>query len=111
MKSPEHHSEATAHISAEALEILRRGLGELLAMTDGLAYRPLPSERYPLPLSRMAYARQVDAATVRDDVRSWMAADPVDPPFPLAAPCPASAPASSWFGVSLTTSKRLPSQA
>lgn len=64
-------------LAPRARHILQRGLSQLLELTDGLEFRPLPSEKYPLPLAQLAY-RQVPAAeAVRAAVQERQQTDPV----------------------------------
>jgi len=53
---PEEHSHGTAAVlSQESAAILCRGVSELLRITQGLEFRPLPSQKHPLPLACVAY--------------------------------------------------------
>lgn len=64
-------------LESQALAALQRGLVQLLAVTQGMRYRPLGSEKYPLPLAQLAY-RQVPAVqAVRADVEARLSSDPV----------------------------------
>ena len=74
-EAPHSHG-ATAALSAEALGSLHRGLRALLKMTEGLAYRPLPSEEYPFPLSCVAYPAVPEPRAARADVEAHLA-DPL----------------------------------
>ncbi|MFC1607586.1 hypothetical protein ACFL47_06400 [Candidatus Latescibacterota bacterium] len=58
-------------------EILKRGLDELLSMTDGLDFKLMPSEKYPYPLTMFAYETMPDPVDIRDAVRSRKDTDPV----------------------------------
>jgi hypothetical protein len=72
-----HSHEAAAVLAPEARAVLQRGLNQLLRMTDGLVFRPLMSERYPLPLALAVYGEIPDPEQVRADIRARIAADPV----------------------------------
>ena len=75
---PEEHSHGTAAVlSQESAAILRRGVSELLRITQGLEFRPLPSQKHPLPLACVAYPAAPSAATVRADVEAMLESDPV----------------------------------
>ncbi len=56
---------------------LQQGLGDLLLLTEGLHFRPLASERYPLPLAMAVYGEAPAPERVRADVRARMASDPL----------------------------------
>jgi acetyl-CoA decarbonylase/synthase complex subunit beta len=64
-------------LSEEARAILKRGLAELLQITQGLAFRPIVSERFPLPLALAVYGEIPDPERVREDVRDRMETDPL----------------------------------
>jgi len=75
-KNSHTHSVGTRlHAAAEG--ILGRGLDELLRLTAGMEYRPLPSDIYPFPLTRAVYAAMPSPESVRADVRSRLRSDPV----------------------------------
>ncbi len=76
VESPHTHG-AGAHLTASARRILQKGLTQLLDMTQGLAFRPLPSEKYPLPLTQFAYREVPDVQAVRADVQARLQTDPV----------------------------------
>jgi acetyl-CoA decarbonylase/synthase complex subunit beta len=71
-----HNHGAGAQLDPAAEAILQRGLRELLCMADGLKFRPLPGETYPLPLVRAAYAAMPTPEAVRADVQERMNSDP-----------------------------------
>ena len=73
----EHSHGAGIRLKAAAQAILQRGLSQLLAMTKGLQFKSLPSEKYPLPLTQLAYRQVPEVQTVRADVQARMASDPV----------------------------------
>ncbi|MDK1030499.1 MAG: hypothetical protein QGD94_00670 [Planctomycetia bacterium] len=64
-------------LAEEAKAILKRGLGELLKITEGLEFQPMPSERHPFPLSGLAYPDLPDPKIIRADVEARMHTDPV----------------------------------
>ena len=64
-------------LSQEARTTLRRGLAELLVMTEGMAFRPVASERYPLPLALAVYGEVPDPECVRSEARAGMELDPL----------------------------------
>jgi hypothetical protein len=65
-------------LSQEARAILKQGLTELLQITQGLGFRPIVSERYPLPLALAVYGEIPDPERVRDDVRARIETDPLN---------------------------------
>ena len=72
------HSHGTAtDLGPEAVAILKRGLGELLKMTEGLGFEPLTSKRYPLPLAIAVYGDVPEPSVVRPDVEKHLHSDPV----------------------------------
>lgn len=80
--SHEHGSASDSHgegvrLAETAQGILQRGLTELLAITEGLRFASLPSEKYPLPLTQLAYRQVPTVETVRADVQARLASDPV----------------------------------
>ena len=72
-----HSHGAGGSLDDDARGILTRGIERLLEMTDGLAFRPLVSEKFPLPLVSVAHAWQPDPQALREDVRGRLADDPV----------------------------------
>ena len=72
-----HSHSSGARLDAATEGILERGLDELLRLTAGMEYRPLPSEIYPFPLTRALYAEMPSPEAVRADVRSRLSSDPV----------------------------------
>ncbi|HEC62022.1 MAG TPA: hypothetical protein ENI27_07180, partial [bacterium] len=58
-------------------KILVNGLSELVRITEGLNFKTLPSEKYPFPLTYIAYSEMPDPETVRKDVKSGMSSDPI----------------------------------
>ena len=70
------HNHGTG-LSREARAILQRGLAELLQITKGLGFRPIVSERFPLPLALAVYGEIPDPERVREDVRDRMETDPL----------------------------------
>jgi len=72
-----HSHGAGVHLEERARDILERGLTELVRMTEGLSFKPLVSEKYPLPLASAAYASLPGPDVVRAHVRERMRDDPV----------------------------------
>jgi len=70
------HDHGTA-LSLEARTILQRGLTELLRMTEGMEFRPVASERYPLPLALAVYGEVPDPVRIRREVQAGIEADPL----------------------------------
>ncbi len=64
-------------LSQEALATLQRGLTELLRMTEGMVFRPVASERYPLPLALAVYGEVPDPERVRSEVRAGIESEPL----------------------------------
>ena len=64
-------------LSREACATLQRGLTELLRMTEGEIFRPVASERYPLPLALAVYGEVPDPERVRSEVRAGIESDPL----------------------------------
>ena len=64
-------------LSGEARATLQRGLSELLRMTEGKAFRPVASQRYPLPLARAVYGDIPDPEWVRSEVRAGIEPEPL----------------------------------
>ena len=76
--SPHTHTHGAGVELAPAVRgILERGLSELVRMTEGLAFSPLASSRYPLPLTLAMYREVPDPEKVRQRVLSFAATDPV----------------------------------
>jgi acetyl-CoA decarbonylase/synthase complex subunit beta len=76
-KSTPHSHGAGTQLGPGALAILERGLDKLLHMTKELAFRPLTSTRYPLPLALAVYGETPAPTEVREHVLSRMKTDPV----------------------------------
>jgi acetyl-CoA decarbonylase/synthase complex subunit beta len=74
---PNHTHDHGTSLSRQASSILQRGLSELVRMTQGMAFRPVASERYPLPLSLAVYGEVPDPERVRSDVRALLETDPL----------------------------------
>ena len=72
-----HSHGSAAQLTPQAQAVLQRGIGELLEMTAGLQYRPLPSEKFPFPLSCVAYPTVPAPQAVRAEIEAKLAADPV----------------------------------
>ena len=72
-----HQRQECARLAPEAWDALEAGLEELLQLTKGLAFRPLPSERYPLPLARAVCGELPDPELLRTEVRRRAAIDPL----------------------------------
>ena len=68
---------ASAALTSEARAVLRDGLAELLDMTEGLEFKPVVSERYPLPLAVAVYGEPPEPESVRREVTTRLDADPV----------------------------------
>ena len=64
-------------LSREARATLQRGLTQLLRMTEGKAFRPVASERYPLPLALAVYGEVPDPERVRSEVRAGLESEPL----------------------------------
>jgi CO dehydrogenase/acetyl-CoA synthase beta subunit len=64
-------------LKAPATKILQRGLAQLIEMTEGMQFKPLPSEKYPLPLAQLAYRQVPDVQTIHADIRARLQTDPV----------------------------------
>ena len=64
-------------LSREARATLQRGLTELLRMTEGKVFRPVASERYPLPLALAVYGEVPDPERVRSEVRAGIESEPL----------------------------------
>lgn len=73
----DHVHAAAVQLEASAHAILVRGFSQLLAMTEGLAFRPLVSEKHPLPLAHVAYPHVPDPEVLRQELSQAMDADPV----------------------------------
>ena len=63
-------------LSAPARAYLQQGLKDLLGLTEGLAFRPLASGRYPLPLALAVYGEIPDPGQVRADIGARLTSDP-----------------------------------
>ena len=72
-----NHTHLPTGLSAEGRAILQGGLAELVRMTEGLAFQPVVSERYPLPLALAVYGEVPDPARVRSEVRAGIDSDPL----------------------------------
>ncbi len=72
-----HTHDQVAGLSPEASATLQRGLTELLRMTEGKLFRPVASERYPLPLALAVYGEVPDPERVRNEVRAGMESEPL----------------------------------
>src|SRR5271157_826033 len=70
------HDHGTS-LSREARAILQRGLTELLRMTEGKVFRPVASERYPLPLALAVYGEVPDPERVRSEVSAGIESEPL----------------------------------
>ena len=68
---------ASAALTAQARATLKDGLVELLDMTEGLEFKPLVSERYPLPLAAAVYGEPPEPESVRQEVTTRLDSDPV----------------------------------
>ena len=72
-----HQRQECTRLAPEARDALEAGLEDLLQLTKGLAFRPLPSERYPLPLARAVCGELPDPELLRTEVRRRAAIDPL----------------------------------
>jgi hypothetical protein len=72
-----HTHDHGANLSREARAILQQGITKLLEMTNGMEFRPIISERYPLPLTLAVYGEVPDHDRVRREVLAGMKADPL----------------------------------
>src|SRR5271157_1357146 len=70
------HDHGTS-LSREARATLQQGLTELLRMTEGKVFRPVASERYPLPLALAVYGEVPDPGRVRSEVRAGIESEPL----------------------------------
>ncbi len=73
----ETQRQRTPEAEAEAEAILQRGLQELLRLTEGMEFQTLPSERYPLPLTLVAYKKVPAPETIRREIETRMQDDPL----------------------------------
>jgi len=72
------HAHGTGvELEPAAQVILRNGLAEILRMTEGLEFRPLVSERYPLPLTLAVYGETPAPERVREQVAARLESDPI----------------------------------
>jgi len=67
----------TEDLGPAARTILNRGMAELLRLAEGLEFKPMNSDRHPLPLSLAVYGRVPAPDEVRDQVCARMGSDPV----------------------------------
>jgi len=72
-----HSHEGDSSLDAAAAQVLRRGAEQLLEVTEGLEYRPLNSERYPLPITQALWPEPPLAERARSEVRRHLNDDPV----------------------------------
>ena len=82
MTDPHDHALSHSHGQGSSLDpkgvaILKRGLSQLLTLTDGLTFKALPSEKYPLPLTRLAFADLADPGSIRREVEQGIQSDPL----------------------------------
>ena len=64
-------------LSREAHATLQGGLTELLRMTEGMVFRPVASERYPLPLTLSVYGEVPNPKRIRSEVRAGIESEPL----------------------------------
>ena len=77
-QSGETHSHgAGVQLDESARAILERGLMELLRLAEGLSFKPLVSEKYPLPLTSAAYPSLPTPDLVRAHVSERLHQDPL----------------------------------
>ncbi len=72
-----HTHGAAVRLEPGPRAVLDHGLGELLALTEGLAFRPTGSERWPLPLAAAVYGEAPAPERVRAEVAGLVGRDPV----------------------------------
>ncbi|MGA2076351.1 MAG: hypothetical protein ABSH52_22915 [Terriglobia bacterium] len=72
-----HAHNRGAALSGKAHAVLKHGIAELLRLTEGKKFRPVASERYPLPLALAVYGEVPDPERVRREVRAGMQDDPL----------------------------------
>ena len=84
MNSAEHYDDLTEHshgdgaqLESAARQTLHRGLEELLGLTEGMEFRPLPIEEYPFPLTQAVYKRVPNPDAIRSEITQRMHDDPV----------------------------------
>ncbi len=58
--------------------ILKNGLSKLLEMTEGLSFKPLPSEKFPYPLTQFAYNELTAPEKIIKDVKAGIKSDPTN---------------------------------
>lgn len=79
--STEHHHDhshgAGVELEPEAQAIPRNGLEELMRLTEGLAFKPVASKRYPLPLTLAICGKVPEPEEVKKLVASRLESDPV----------------------------------
>ena len=75
--STDHTHGAGIELEPGPRQTLQNGLRELLRLTEGLAFRPIVSARYPLPLAQAVCDATPDPREVGDRVASRVEADPV----------------------------------
>ena len=72
-----NHKKVSVTLDQSQQKQLINGLSELLRMTEGMQYQTMSSEKYPYPLSLIAYERLPEADTIRADIRNTIHTDPV----------------------------------
>lgn len=72
-----HNHEGNACLSPDARASLQQGFRDLLRLTEGLAFQPLVSARYPLPLALAVYGEIPDPERVRGEVAARLAEEPL----------------------------------
>lgn len=73
-----HHSHGPApKLDEKAAAVVARGVAELLALTEGLSFRPLNSGRFPHPLAQAFHGSLPDLPGLRERARSRAETDPV----------------------------------
>jgi len=73
----EHAHDHGFALGGKARAILQQGMAELLRLTEGKKFRPVASERYPLPLALAVYGEVPDPERVRREVRAGIEDDPL----------------------------------
>jgi acetyl-CoA decarbonylase/synthase, CODH/ACS complex subunit beta len=74
----EHTHGAGLALTPKQRQILINGLNDILESTIHFEYLPLPSKRYPLPLTGLPYSSVPTAESVRAEVRTLSEANPMN---------------------------------
>ena len=73
----DHSHGAGAALSDRARDILRRGIDELLQMTEAMTFQPVASEKFPLPLTSVAHAQLPGLDALRVEIEARKDSDPI----------------------------------